>query len=141
MSTYELVGLECEYREVCPVWLVTARHVPQYSKSCCIRCVHSLSLLCVSCTYCCIVCVSMLQLEGKLTLLHQHLNDLVDLALVMTKALDEINTDSFQSFKLRIGEWGGHRGSCIVCVCASFPGHLYANTPGPGGCNAECLRG
>ena len=49
------------------------------------------------------VCASMLQLEERLTL-HQHLNDLVDLALVMMKALDEINNDSFQNFKLRIGK-------------------------------------
>lgn len=50
-------------------------------------------------------CVStfLLQLEGKLTL-HQHLSDLVDLALTMMKVMDEINSDSFQSFKLRIGE-------------------------------------
>ena len=48
-----------------------------------------------------VVCV--LQLEERLTL-HQHLNNLVDLALVMMKALDEINSDSFQSFKLRIGK-------------------------------------
>ena len=45
----------------------------------------------------------MLQLEERLTL-HQHLSDLVDLALVMMKALDAINSDSFQNFKLRIGE-------------------------------------
>lgn len=67
-------------------------------------CAHIISLVC-QLNSCCIVRASMLQLEGKLTLLHQHLNDLVDLGLVMMKALDEINTDSFQSFKLRIGEW------------------------------------
>ena len=49
------------------------------------------------------MCASVLQLEGKL-ILYQHLKDLVDLALVMMKALDEINMESFQSFKLRIGE-------------------------------------
>ena len=61
-------------------------------------------------------CVStfLLQLEGKLTL-HQHLSDLVDLALTMMKVMDEINSDSFQSFKLRIGEECVH----ALCVMAS----------------------
>ena len=58
------------------------------------------------------MCVSLLQLEGKLTL-HQHLNNLVDLALAMMKVMDEINSDSFQSFKLRIGE------ECVHAVCVT----------------------
>ena len=60
------------------------------------------------------MCVFLLQLEGKLTL-HQHLSDLVDLALTMMKVMDEINSDSFQSFKLRIGEECVH----TLCVMAS----------------------
>lgn len=56
------------------------------------------------------MCLSLLQLEGKLTQ-HQHLSDLVDLAVAMMKVMDQINSDSFQSFKLRIGE------ECVHALC------------------------
>lgn len=48
------------------------------------------------------VCLS-LQIQGKLAKNWKHLNSLVEFSFALRKKLEEINTESFNNFNLRIG--------------------------------------